>query len=169
MYSPRSFFQYNCTTFSHSHSIFIFTTISTIVIDIYYRFYQLLPFRSEGIGRRILFINPNTEWDTIHPRIRDKMLFYITYRVGLGNTSIQKEGIIIVSWMDSAFKISNHSINLLSVRISAIHICTNDIPYHGIPRSVVGMMIAQNRSRIKLHAGTLFYVITLRYCYSPLC
>jgi hypothetical protein len=104
----------------------------------------------------VLFINPNNEWDKIDPKVRDKLFFYIAYRVGR-DANVQREGIVIVSWMDSAFKISSHSVNLLSVRLSAIHICTNDIPYHGVPRSVVGMMIAQNRSRIKLHAGTYVY------------
>jgi hypothetical protein len=125
-----------------------------------YRLYQLLPFRSEGIGRRILFINVGCdEWDTIDSKIRDKILFYITYIAGR-DVNMQREGLVIVSWLDSDFKISNHSVvNLLSVRLSAIHICTNDIPYHGLPRSVVSMMIAQNRSLIKLHAGTLFSFI----------
>jgi hypothetical protein len=132
---------------------------------------QLLPFRASGTGRRIICIIPYDEdWYAISIKIKLKILMYIFWVIG-NDIDTQRKGVVVVILFDSSFHQIFHLKGagvirpsddwLLSVRTSAIHICTPDTPFFRLRRSFLTMAIGfHNRSRLKLHVGT---PVELRY------
>jgi hypothetical protein len=132
---------------------------------------QLLPVRASGTGRRIIcFIPYDEDWYTISNNVRQKIMMYIFWVVG-NDIDAQRKGVAVIILFDSSFPqipdhkgagvISPSDQWILSVRMSAIHICTPDIPFFRLRRSFIAMAIgSHNRSRLRLHLGT---PIELRY------
>ena len=127
---------------------------------------QLLPARASGTGRRIIcFIPYDEEWYTISETIRQKIMMYMFWIVG-NDIDAQCKGVAIIILFDSSFpQLPHHHKGagmvlpskqwILSVRMSAIHICTPDTPYFRRRRSLIAMAIGpKNRSRLRLHLGT---------------
>jgi hypothetical protein len=132
---------------------------------------QLLPVRASGTGRQIISIIPYDEdWYTVSKQIKRKIMMYTCWIIG-NDIDAQRKGFVVINLFDSSFPQIPHLKGtgvvrpsddwLLSVRMSAIHICTPDTPYFRLRRNVVTMAIgSHNRSRLKLHVGTS---IELRY------
>ncbi|MGK3745402.1 MAG: hypothetical protein ACI90V_012263, partial [Bacillariaceae sp.] len=132
---------------------------------------QLLPFRASGTGRRIICIIPYDEdWYAISLKIKLKILMYTFWTIG-NDVDTQRKGVITIVMFDSSFHTISHLEGagmiqpsdgwLLSVRTSAIHICTPDTPFFRLRRSFLTMAIGSHtRSRLKLHVGT---PVELRY------
>jgi len=123
--------------------------------------YQFLPYRDRGgvAGRRILCIIGDEEWEAIPPYVRNKIFMYLVWVAG-NDPDVQREGLIIVPWLDSAFNISQNPTiqtkdhELLTVRACAIHWCSPDTPLYRFRRSLMTMRIGKNnRSRLILHLG----------------
>jgi hypothetical protein len=129
---------------------------------------QLLPVRAYGTGRRILcFIPYDEEWYTISKQVIQKIVMYIDWILG-NDIDTQRKGVAVILMFDSSFrKKTNAGVRfptgqlILSIRMSAIHICTPDTPFFRLRRSFVIMVLgSHNRSRLKLHIGTS---IEIRY------
>jgi hypothetical protein len=131
---------------------------------------QLMPVRASGTGRRIICIIPYDEdWYTISKQVLQKIVMYTVWIIG-NDVDTQRKGMVIIHMFDSSFpQILNHKGAgvllpsahwLLSVRLSAIHICTPDTPFFRLRRSAIIIAAGSNRSRLKLHLGTS---VELRY------
>ena len=124
---------------------------------------QLLPFRASGTGRQIICVIPYDEKAIL------KILAYTFWVVG-NDIDTQRKGVVIIVMFDSSFHqvhqgagmVRRHSNDCtMSVRPSAIHICTPDTPFFRLRRHFLTMAIgSHNRSRLKLHVGT---TVELRY------
>ena len=124
---------------------------------------QLMPVRAFGTGRRILCIIPYDEgWYTISTQVLLKMMMYTSWVIG-NDIDTQRKGAVLISMFDSSFpqKPTLEAPLLpsdqwtLSVRMSAMHICTPDTPISRLRRSLIIMALGSDlRSRLKLHAGT---------------
>jgi hypothetical protein len=133
---------------------------------------QLMPERAFGTGRRILCVIPyDLEWYTESLKAAIlKIMMYMSWIVG-NDIDAQRKGFIIVNFFDSSFaQVQYHKGAgvirptddwLMSVRVSAAHICTPDTPFFRFRRAVIAMaMGSHNRARLKLHLGTS---VELRY------
>jgi hypothetical protein len=136
---------------------------------------QLLPVRAFGTGRRIMcFIPYDEDWYKICENVRQKIMMYTFWIVG-NDIDAQRKGVIVIVLFDSSFhqKPDQKGAGVvspsyqwilsvtLSVRMSAIHICTPDTPFFRLSRSLIAMaMGSHNRARLKLHLGT---AVELRY------
>lgn len=122
--------------------------------------YQFLPYRDRAgaFGRRILMCFPDADWEATPPFVRNKMFTYMLWTIG-EDVEAQRAGIVVVAWFDPSFKVSKQPPAMirdhetLSVRVSAIHICSPDTPLFRIRRATTTMRIGHNRKRLKQHVG----------------
>jgi hypothetical protein len=135
-------------------------------------YFQLLPVRATGTGRRILCNIPyDEEWYAESTREAILKIFMYMYWVLGTDIDTQRKGVVIIVMFDSSFHQTHHLKGagaarpsdhwLMSVRVSAVHICTPDTPFFRLRRRFLIMAIgSHNRSRLKLHIGTS---VELRY------
>ena len=127
---------------------------------------QLLPVRASGTGRRIIcFIPYDEDWYALSSKqVILKIMMYIFWTVG-NDIDAQRKGVATVFLFDPSFPqiphhkgagvISPSDQWMLSVRMSAIHVCTPDTPFFKLTRRFIAMAIGpHNRLRLRLHLGT---------------
>ena len=127
---------------------------------------QLLPVRASGTGRRIIcFIPYDEDWYAASSKqVILKIMMYIFWTVG-NDIDAQRKGVATVFLFDPSFPqiphhkgagvISPSDQWMLSVRMSAIHVCTPDTPFFRLTRRFIAMAIGpHNRLRLRLHLGT---------------
>ena len=127
---------------------------------------QLLPVRASGTGRRIIcFIPYDEDWYALSSKqVILKIMMYIFWTVG-NDIDAQRKGVATVFLFDPSFPqiphhkgagvISPSDQWMLSVRMSAIHVCTPDTPFFRLTRRFIAMAIgSHNRLRLRLHLGT---------------
>ena len=127
---------------------------------------QLLPVRASGTGRRIIcFIPYDEDWYALSSKqVILKIMMYIFWTVG-NDIDAQRKGVATVFLFDPSFPqiphhkgagvISPSDQWMLSVRMSAIHVCTPDTPFFKLTRRFIAMAIgSHNRLRLRLHLGT---------------
>jgi hypothetical protein len=133
---------------------------------------QVLPIRATGTGRRIMCAIPYDEdyYKASSKQTILKILLYTCWVLG-NDIDTQRKGIVVVVMFDSSFH-QIPSINgagimrpsdqwVMSVRTSAIHICSPDTPFFRLRRRFLTMVVGSLiRSRLQLHLGTS---IELRY------
>ena len=130
---------------------------------------QLMPVRAFGTGRRVVCCLPYDEgWYTTSKQIILKILMYTSWVIG-NDIDSQRKGTVLISMFEPSFpqkptheaplRPSDHW--LMTVRTSAMHICTPDTPFFRLRRNFFTMAIgSNNRTRLRLHIGT---PIELRY------
>ena len=124
---------------------------------------QLLPVRATGTGRRIVCSFPYDEeyYTAATNQVLLKIATYIFWIIG-NDIDAQRTGVAGLCLFDSSFPqlqtagmFSPQDNWLMSVRLSAIHICTPDTPFFRLRRRFLTMAIgSHNRARLKLHLGT---------------
>jgi hypothetical protein len=152
--------------------ICILTDFSSHELKIFRKGYiQLMPVRASGTGRRIICAIPyDEEWYTISRPIIQKIMMYTCWVIG-NDIDTQRKGVAVVSIFDSSFpqnmnrkgagKLLSSGHWIMSVRLSAIHICTPDTPFFRLRRHFLAIALgSHNRARLKFHLGTS---IELRY------
>ena len=125
---------------------------------------QVLPVRGTGTGRQIICAIPYDAGFYTNKQVFFKILMYTVWVIG-NDIDTQRKGLINFIMFDSSFHqnpnimgagiMDSSTVLLLSVRISAFHVCTPDTPFYRLRRSFLTMVIgSHNRSRLKLHIGT---------------
>ena len=123
--------------------------------------YQVLPYRDRGgvVGRRVIAVFPDLEWEDYPPYLRNKILMYYSWSLG-DDVEAQREGIIFVVWFDAtaqvtrkpAIHIKDHE--TVAIRPTGIHCCSPDTPLYRFRRSILTMRIGKfNRTRLVMHLG----------------
>lgn len=117
---------------------------------------QLLPYRDRS-GRRIIVFFPQAE---ISPFTKAKITMYNSWVAGYNDVVTQRKGLIVVVWYDAAFskdvtwKIKYKFYDMVSTRLSAIHVCSPDTSYYRFRRSLTTMRVgAEYRPKLIFHLG----------------
>ncbi len=120
--------------------------------------YQFLPF-GDRMGRRIMGMFCDEVWEGMDPRIRAKIVFYMSWVSALDDET-QRRGNVAIIWFDKEFKppttrpdqlYPEHRLH--SVRCAAIHMCTPDTPHYRIRRAVVMVRLGRSRRLLRVHVG----------------
>ncbi|OEU12445.1 hypothetical protein FRACYDRAFT_243697 [Fragilariopsis cylindrus CCMP1102] len=113
---------------------------------------QLMPVRAFGTGRRVVCCLPYDEgWYTISKHVILKILMYTSWVIG-NDIDTQRKGAVLISMFEPSFpqkptheaplRPSDHW--LMTVRTSAMHICTPDTPFFRLRRNFFTMAIGSN-------------------------
>jgi len=130
--------------------------------------FQFLPYPDRGgiTGRRVMVVIPDHEWESISPRVRNKIMLYTTWVAG-NDVHVQQEGIVFVAWFEKSSRVTRkpaietNDHKVLTVRPCAIHCCSPDTPFYRFRRSVMTMRIGREfRSKLMVHVGES---VELRY------
>ena len=123
--------------------------------------FQLLADRDRGgagTGRRILCVFPDVEWEQMPPNTRHKIAIYLSWMVG-NDVDTQRKGICFLAWFDRNSqpslqpKFRTKANQVMSVRLSAIHICTPDSPFYKFRRAMSQMTAGKMRMHTRTHIG----------------
>ena len=94
-----------------------------------------------------------------------KFLIYLSIVAAKDDTETQRNGIVLLVWFESTYKISYMTPprrpqrpnmgyeSFCCVRVTAIHVCTPDTPAYRFRRSIMAMRVNHGRSRLKFHVG----------------
>jgi hypothetical protein len=124
---------------------------------------QLLSCRDRGgmgTGRQIFCLFPDKEYANIPPKVRHKIALYQIYMAG-NDVDTQRKGLVVLIWFDAnsepSWKPAHYHTkvsHLPTVRISGLHICSPDTPFHRVRRAIGIMMSGHLRSSMRVHVGS---------------
>lgn len=119
-------------------------------------FCQPLPFR-DSVGRRIIVCQPNGVNNFGSQDIKNKVFLYILWAAGL-DADTQRRGLVLVAWFDSTFTVPEaleSPINLMSVRASALHICSPRSLFFESLRHILSYKVGKSmRVNARVHLGS---------------
>ena len=106
---------------------------------------QFLPF-GDRLGRRILVFFPDEVYGAFPPISKRRIYFYGSW-VASNDDSCQRQGIVMICWIDKTFKISTKpkwavpTVN--TVRCAAVHICMPDTPLFRLRGAVFAILASR--------------------------
>jgi len=115
---------------------------------------QFLPF-GDRLGRRILAFFPDEVYETFPAKSKNRIYFYGSW-VASNDDSCQRQGIVMIWWIDKTFKISlkpKVETLLHTVRLAAVHICMPDTPLFRLRGAVSAMLFGRHRMAVRRHTG----------------